>query len=106
MGIQPKPDANTLAVTGRAKSQNQSAPNTVKKQQQKESNAPKTNVNGTKTLSKAQKRKLRMQRKKNGIPETVQKKVGVVKQALAIKAESVQSSISAESPYQTPMQAP
>merc|ERR1712087_536787 len=94
--IQQRPATNSLAMTGRAKSQN-----TTKKV----SNPPKTNVNGTATttLSKAQKRKLRMQRKKSGISEKVQKEVS--KRTHAIMATYVQSSpsISAETPNQTPI---
>jgi len=92
--IQQRPATNPLAMTGRAKSQN-----TTKKV----SNPPKTNVNGTTTLSKAQKRKLRMQRKKSGISEKVQKEVS--KRTHAIMATYVQSSpsISAETPNQTPI---
>merc|ERR1712087_529057 len=97
--IQQRPATNSLAMTGRAKSQN-----TTKKV----SNPPKTNVNGTATttLSKAQKRKLRMQRKKSGISEKVQKEVS--KRTHAIMATYVQSSpsISAETPNQTPMKGP
>merc|ERR1712087_76478 len=94
--IQQRPATWALAMTGRAKSQN-----TTKKV----SNPPKTNVNGTATttLSKAQKRKLRMQRKKSGISEKVQKEVS--KRTHAIMATYVQSSpsISAETPNQTPI---
>merc|ERR1712130_518678 len=85
------------------------------------SNVPKTNIQPqqptgfigsglglpTVTLSKAQKRKLRMMRRKNGIKsEKMQKEVNKKTHAIMTTYTTPTPSISAETPYQTPMQAP
>merc|ERR1712228_492236 len=60
--IQQKQATNSMDIIGRAKSQKLSVVKTAKN---KISNVPKANVNSTtSTLSKAQKRKLRMKQKK------------------------------------------
>merc|ERR1719216_782545 len=60
--IQQKQATNSMAITGRAKSKKRSVVKTTKN---KISNVPKANVTSTtSTLSKAQKRKLRMKQKK------------------------------------------
>jgi len=68
----------------------------------------KATVNGTTGLSKAQKRRLRTQRLMNGVSGTKKQLPVVSKQTPTTKAKSVQStpSLSAETPIQTPMQAP
>ena len=68
----------------------------------------KATVNGTKGLSKAQKRRLRTQRMMNGVKAPKKQLPVVSKQTPTTKAKSVQStpSLSAETPIQTPMQAP
>lgn len=68
----------------------------------------KATVNGTRGLSKAQKRRLRTQRLMNGVSGTKKQLPVVSKQTPTTKAKSVQStpSLSAETPIQTPMQAP
>lgn len=69
----------------------------------------KATVNGTTGLSKAQKRRLRTQRMMMNGGKAPKKQLPVVsKQTPTTKAKSVQStpSLSAETPIQTPMQAP
>jgi len=83
-------------VTGRARAK------------QPVSNKNKATANGTTGLSKAQKRRLRTQRLMNGVSGTKKQLPVVSKQTPTTKAKSVQStpSLSAETPIQTPMQAP
>jgi len=93
--IQPQQHTNSLAIAGRPKSKK-----------------PTGFIGSglglpTVTLSKAQKRKLRMMRRKNGIKsEKMQKEVNKKTHAIMTTYTTPTPSISAETPYQTPMQAP